>query len=112
MGLYHYCMYVYGVGCSHPCEDFATYLFDDMHPACARQVQKLRVDESYRIPRLSGVSLPAMSKDVEVNAMVKTMLFRSLRPDRDKPFCEVNLLATISRWLDDEVRECSLITSS
>jgi hypothetical protein len=78
MGLYHYTMYVHTQYARDPAPDFATYLYADLHPLCARHVQKLRVDEAFRVPRLNGFYFPAQGTNPEMNAMMKTLLFRPL----------------------------------
>ena len=83
MGVYHYAMYVYtaqGSPLLFDKEDFVTYAFADTHPAAACRVQKLRVGAPFKVPRLWGFTMPAREKDVEVNALFKTVLFRPLQP--------------------------------
>ena len=62
--------------------DFLVYRFADTHPQARYRVQKLRVFESFRIPRLFGLTLsPPLDpngKPVEENAMYKSVLFRPL----------------------------------
>ena len=45
-----------------------------------RRVQKLRVLESFKVPRLFGFTMPSKQKDEEVNALFKSVLFRPLTP--------------------------------
>ncbi len=78
MGLYHYSMFVHRHYANEPAPDFATYLHSDLHPQCNHQVQRLRLDESFRVPRLNGFYFPAQGTNPEMNAMMKTMLFRPL----------------------------------
>ena len=84
--LYHYAMYVCHARCSVPSEDFATYWYDSLHPDAGYAVQRLRVDEPFRVPRLCGISVPTVTKSQEINALMKTMLFRPMslrRPLRE-----------------------------
>jgi len=79
MGLYHYEMYVYTVNMQASCvppDCFECYVFADTHPDCARRVQKLRLHEAYKVPRLNGVTMPRFEEDPLRNAMLKSMLFR------------------------------------
>ena len=81
MGLYHYAMYVYESYGTEPVADFATYLYDALHPSCAKWAQKLRVDEAYCVPRLSGITFTACGDDPKQRnhaALQKLMLFKPL----------------------------------
>ena len=80
MGLYHYAMFVYETTVREVVTDFATYAYDVMHSECAKRVQKLRLDECFRVPRLHGITLPAETTIAkrEQAALMKTMLFRPL----------------------------------
>ena len=78
MGMYQYAMYVYSRKASHSKEDFATYFYADPHPHVRSQVQKLRVDECFRVPRLFGMTLSPQVKDPERNALLKLVLFMPL----------------------------------
>ena len=81
MGLYHYAMFVHTAFCQNARADFATYHFAEAHIACERVVQKLRVDESYCVPRLNGLNLPVAhisDTNRETHAMMKTLLFRDI----------------------------------
>ena len=82
MGLYHYCMYCYTAqqeAKQVQAHDFSTYVFADSHPSAAYRVQRLRVDEAFRVPRLCGFTMPTATKDPETNALFKAILFRPLR---------------------------------
>ena len=104
MGLYHYGMFVYNhtmVDSFTP--DFATYYFDDLHPFCAQQIQKLRCDEAYLVPRLFGVNLPTRQDDKgkEINALMKTMLFRPMNlPAGLSAYDDEHVYDMISKFLD------------
>ena len=80
MGLYHYAMYVYDSYNKEPQADFASHLYSALHPACAKRIQKLRLDESYRVPRLGGITppSPADDKKKEQFALMMIMLFMPL----------------------------------
>ena len=65
MGLMHYSMFVYTIhaprgSSAAPADDFATFRFADTHPDCANRVQKLRVGEMCRVPRLCGFTIPRL----------------------------------------------------
>jgi hypothetical protein len=80
MGLYHYEMFVYAVhmsATSVSSECFECYVFADTHPDCATRVQKLRLHEAYKVPRLNGVTMPRFEDDAFRNTMLKSMLFRT-----------------------------------
>ena len=81
MGMYVYYMYVYTAAADpmkhHP-QDFRVYRFADTHPSAGRRVQKLRVDEMFKIPRLFGFTMPRMDTECEKNAMFKSVLFRPI----------------------------------
>ena len=82
MGLYHYSMYVYTVqrkASEVDGRDFSVYVFADTHPEAAYRVQKLRVEEPFRVPRLFGFTMPVAESNVELNAMCKQALLRPLR---------------------------------
>jgi hypothetical protein len=40
-------------------------------------VQKLRLHEAYKVPRLNGVTMPRFEDDAFRNTMLKSMLFRT-----------------------------------
>ena len=87
MGVAHYAMYVHTrsqKASSVPANDFETYLFDDTHPACARRVQKLRVRECWKIPRLFGFTMPCEAADPFRNALFKSVLFRPATPSAEQ----------------------------
>jgi len=87
MGLYHYTMFVYQKKSTEGVSDFITHLYADLHPQCSRVVQRIRADECFRVPRLFGCGLPPpQGPHKELNAMMKTMLFRPmyLPEDADK----------------------------
>ena len=82
MGLYHYSMYVYTKqrkASEVDGRDFSTYVFADTHPQAAYRVQKLRVEEPFRVPRLFGFTMPVAESNAELNAMYKQALLRPLR---------------------------------
>ena len=61
MGFYHYSMFVYTAHVmaeTVPGDDFEVYLFADTHPSAAFRVQKLRLDQACKVPRLSGFTMP------------------------------------------------------
>ena len=79
MGLYHYEMFVYTVfmpAASVPSDCFESYVFARTHPECASRVQKLRLHEAFKVPRLNGVTMPRFEDDAFRNTMLKSMLFR------------------------------------
>ena len=81
MGLYHYCMWVYEKHQGNADEDFATYRFASLNRRSAQRVQKLRVDECFKVPRLSGLTIPyggkgASDENIEKAALMKLMLFK------------------------------------
>ena len=78
MGLFHYSMYVYARKGCQLLEDFATYLYADPHPLARQEVQKLRVDECFRVPRVFGMTMSQEAVEPEQNAMVKIVLFMPL----------------------------------
>ena len=88
MGIWHYIMYVYTV-CQDPLSfdtrDFVTYRFADSHPHLQYRyrVQKLRVFESYRIPRLFGLTLSSPSADPPGNSLFQSMLFLPVHGAKD-----------------------------
>lgn len=104
MGLYHYAMYVYQHWDKAPQIDFATYLYGVEHPKANCEVQKLRLDEAFRVPRLFGATLPAKSKDPETNALIKTILFRSISFPDGASDCESEevLREMFTCFLDDK----------
>ena len=56
------------------------YAFADTHPAAAFRVQKLRVGAPFRVPKLFGYTMPSRTKNSELNALFKSVLFRPLQP--------------------------------
>ena len=81
MGLYHYAMYAYSRfqdASRFDPADFATYRFADTYAGCARRVQKLRVDEMFRVPRLFGFTMPTREHDPLRNCLFKSVLFRPI----------------------------------
>ena len=81
MGLYQYSMFVYTTyqdAAAFDALDFVTYRFADTHPGCAKRVQKLRLDQMFRIPRLFGFTMPTREADPERNCLFKSVLFRPL----------------------------------
>ena len=81
MGLYHYVMYVEYYSRFVDEEDFVFYWFADVFAECGRQVQKLRVDEVFKVPKLHGITIPSATTDQqgkERNALMKSMLFRPM----------------------------------
>ena len=86
MGLYHYAMFVYSTQLpakSVAADDFFTYRFGDGHPDADRRVQKLRVHELCRVPKVMGFTMPredGASADRFRNAMFKSALFRPAHP--------------------------------
>ena len=81
MGIYHYSMYVYTCNGDpfkiDPLDSFS-FPFAATHPQCRHRVQKLRLSEPFRVPRLFGFTMPS-SNDPERQAMFKSILFRALR---------------------------------
>ena len=72
MGMYHYAMFVYSTHAdafAFDAEDFVTYRFAESHPEAKRRVQKLRVEQVFRVPRLFGFTMPTAERDPETNAM-------------------------------------------
>ena len=90
MGLLHYSMFVYtaNVEASKVSEqDFLLYRFAETHPDCARRVQKLRLGEMYRVPRLFGFTMPRFDgseEDKFRNASFKSVLMRPCAAPRDR----------------------------
>ena len=79
MPLYVYAMYVYSAHVDPNTidpEDFHVYRFADTHPAAGRRVQKLRVQESFKVPRIYGFTMPTAKSDPERNALFKSVLLR------------------------------------
>ena len=82
MGFYHYSMFVYSAfqpASNYAPNDFVTYYFADSHPDCASRVQRLRVNERYRVPRVLGFTMPragGSKEDTEKNALFKSVLLR------------------------------------
>ena len=109
MGLYHYAMFVYTTHVpakSVPRDDFFTYRFADSHPDAATRVQKLRVHDLHRVPKILGFTMPredGSAADLHRNAMFKSALFRPAFPvedvDRDD-----ELTAAMLAWVDQEGR--------
>ena len=86
MGLYHYAMFVYTAHVSAatvPPDDFETYLFAESHPSAMHRVQKLRINEACRVPRLFGFTMPrfgASEEDTFRNTLFKSVLLRPWSP--------------------------------
>jgi hypothetical protein len=78
MGLYHYAMFVYTArvtAATVPPDDFETYLFAESHPSALYRVQKLRIDEACRVPRLFGFTMPrfdASEEDISAHYGTRT----------------------------------------
>ena len=91
MGILHYGMFVYTVhaprgAAAAPPDDFSTFRFADTHDDCAVRVQKLRVDEMFRVPRLCGFTMPRFDGsevDKFRNALFKSVLLRPVHMPRD-----------------------------
>ena len=91
MGILHYGMFVYSVhaprgAAAAPPDDFSTFRFADTHDDCAVRVQKLRVDEMFRVPRLCGFTMPRFDGsevDKFRNALFKSVLLRPVHMPRD-----------------------------
>ena len=91
MGILHYGMFVYTVhaprgAAAAPPDDFSTFRFADTHADCATRVQKLRVDEMFRVPRISGFTMPRFDGsevDRFRNALFKSVLLRPVHMPRD-----------------------------
>ena len=84
--MYVYTSYTKADSC--PEGDFFTYRFAPSHPDCKSRVQKLRVHEFCRIPKLHGFTMPredsALAEDKFRNAMFKTLLFRPAQIDAEQ----------------------------
>jgi len=108
MGLYHYCMYVYTkkdpTGTTAP--DFATNLYSDLHPYSDKTIQKMRIDECYRVPKLAGCGwCPPRGKGAEQNALMKTMLFRPMcLPEDASDYGWENVSKMIGDCTDESAR--------
>ena len=91
MGIYHYSMFVCTVrmqAATVQADDFECYVFADTHPDCATRVQKLRLGQMFRVPRLFGFTMPRFgASDVDSfrNTMFKSVLFRPFAADPDEP---------------------------
>ena len=62
MPLYVYAMYVYsayGDPAKHSPNDYEVYRFAETHPSAGKRVQKLRIDECFKVPRIFGFTMPA-----------------------------------------------------
>ena len=98
MGIYVYCMYVYTAhadpGTYDP-QDFYVYRFADTHPGAGQRVQKLRVNEMFKVPRLFGFTMPRQDSEPEKNALFKSVLFKPV-------FAEVHDQVEAFRTLVDE----------
>ena len=100
MGLMHYSMFVYTIhaprgSSAAPADDFATFRFADTHPDCANRVQKLRVGEMCRVPRLCGFTIPRFDGsevDRFRNALIKSVLLRPCRMRRMRHSGTVDLV--------------------
>ena len=74
-------MYVYTAQASpedYDPHDFHVYRFADTHPSPGRRVQKLRLDEMFKVPRLFGFQMPREDSEPEKNALFKSVLFRPI----------------------------------
>ena len=72
MGIYHYAMFVYSASqnaMDFDDDDFVVYRFADTHPQARSRVQKLRVSEVFKVPRLFGLTLSAFRKSPHENTM-------------------------------------------
>ena len=79
MGMYVYSTYVYTAHADpdeHNDNDFHVYRFADTHPAAGKRVQKLRVNEMFKVPRLFGFTMPREDAEPEKNALFKSVLFK------------------------------------
>ena len=98
MGIYVYCMYVYTAhadpGTYDP-QDFHVYRFAATHPGAGQRVQKLRVNEMFKVPRLFGFTMPRQDSEPEKNALFKSVLFKPV-------FAEVHDQVEAFRTLVDE----------
>ena len=91
MGMTHYSMFVYTThaprgSAAAPPDDFATFRFIDTHPQCAFRVQKLRVSEMCRVPRLCGFTMPRFDGsevDRFRNTLFKSVLLRPCQMSRE-----------------------------
>ena len=105
MGLYHYAMFVYTTHIaanSVPGNDFFTYPFADGHPDAATRVQKLRVHDLCRVPKIMGFTMPREDgavSDVFRNTLFKSALFRPLDPV-DGASRKDELAAAMVSWVD------------
>ena len=64
-------------------EDFFTHRFAEGHPEAATRVQRLRIHELCRVPKIEGFTMPRMdgsSPDLHKNTMFKASLFRPAFP--------------------------------
>eukprot|EP00973_Karenia_brevis_P006225 848030-Karenia_brevis.AAC.1 len=81
MGMYVYSMCVYFAQLdpdAYTDNDFVVYRFADTHPSAGKRVQKLRVDEMFKVPRLFGFTMPRESFNAEQNVLFKSVLFRPI----------------------------------
>jgi len=105
MGLYHYAMFVYTTHLSAnsiPADDFFTYCFSDGHPDAARRVQKLRVHDFYKVPKVMGFTMPredGASADLFRNTMFKSVLFRPIHPKEGSSRRD-EMAAAMLAWVD------------
>ena len=98
MPLYVYAMYVY-TACADPAsymaDDFHVYRFADTHPSAGRRIQKLRLDEPFKVPRIYGFRMPTASADPERNALCLSVLFRAFAAKADSPWDQVAALEVL-----------------
>ena len=105
MGLYHYSLFVYTTHVSAKAvaaDDFHMYRFADGHPDASRRVQRLRVHELCRVPKLMGFTMPredGASSDRFRNSMFKSCLFRTAYPV-DGTSRKHELAAAMLSWVD------------
>ena len=107
MGLYHYAMFVYTThlsASSVAADDFFTYRFAEGHPDASCRVQKLRVHELCRVPKVMGFTMPredGASADRFRNTMFKSALFRPAYPV-DGTSRKDELAAAMLSWVDSK----------
>ena len=108
MGLYHYAMFVYTTHVQAdtvPSDDFFTYRFAPSHPDCRTRVQKLRVHETFRVPKLHGFTMPrddsGVAEDRFRNAMFKSLLFCPVHVDPEQKLPRSDELAAAFLTLVD-----------
>ena len=81
-------------------EDFATYFYHVSSPSSRSRIQRLRVDESFRVPKVSGANYPGEGSPEE-SALQKTILFRPMRlPEAEFAYDDNALVGVMEEFVD------------